>query len=221
MTNNPPLKVVRIVQLLIVIQLAIYGVIAWLSPHFDFYAKEVDRPLVTVVCLLSPNFVLHLWSLSLYLKLPDSTRLGWRIVLVGLLMRAILIGSTPIQEVDIYRYMWDGVVVTQAISPFRYPPLTIADEEHLAIESDVNTLRSLVASDAGIREVLHRVHYPELPTVYPPASQLVFAAAAMVTPGHSSVATRLLIMKSWIVAFDLASLGCIWLLLRHFGKHTA
>jgi len=208
-------------SILAVIQLAIYGAIACFSPHFDFYAKEVNRPLVTVVCLLSLNFVLHLWSLSLYLKLPDSTRLGWRIVLIGLLMRAILIGSTPIQEVDIYRYMWDGVVVTQAISPFRYPPLAIADEEQLAIESDVNTLRSVVASDVGIREVLHRVHYPELPTVYPPASQLVFAAAAIVTPGHSSVSTRLLIMKSWIVAFDLASLGCIWLLLRHFGKHTA
>jgi len=119
MTNNPPLKVVRIVQLLIVIQLAIYGVIAWLSPHFDFYAKEVDRPLVTVVCLLLLNFVLHLWSLSLQLKLPDSTRLGCRIVLIGLLMRAILIGSTPIQEVDIYRCVWNGVVVKQAISPLR------------------------------------------------------------------------------------------------------
>jgi len=106
-------------SILAVIQLAIYGAIAWSSPHFDFYAKEVDRPLVTVVCLLLLNFVLHLWSLSLQLKLPDSTRLGCRIVLIGLLMRAILIGSTPIQEVDIYRCVWNGVVVKQAISPLR------------------------------------------------------------------------------------------------------
>jgi hypothetical protein len=43
----------------------------------------------------------------------------------------------------------------------------------------------------------------------------------MVTPKDSSVGTRLLIMKSWIVAFDLGALGLIWLLLRHFGKHSA
>jgi len=99
--------------------------------------------------------------------------------------------------------------------------VAIADEERPAIVVEIEILRSAVVHDASIREVLHRVHYPELPTVYPTVSQLVFAAAAMVTPEHSTVAIRVLIMKSWIVAFDLASLGCIWLLLRHFGKHSA
>ena len=221
MPDNSPRKVARLVRVLVGVQLAIYGVIAWLSPLFDFYAAERNRPLLTVICLLLLNFALHLWSLALLLKIPDSRKLGWRIVLVGLSMRVILIGSTPIQEVDIYRYMWDGVVVTHGISPFRYPPLAIADEESATHEPEVKHLRNLVAQDAGIREVLNRVHYPELPTVYPPASQLVFAAAAIVTPKKSSVATRILIMKSWIVAFDLASLGCIWLLLRHYGKHSA
>jgi len=211
----------RLPVTLVVVQLAIYGVIAWLSPLFDFYAAERERPLLVVVSLLLVNCVLHLWSLAILLKSPDSWRLGWRIVLVALAMRVILIGSTPIQEVDIYRYMWDGIVVTQGISPFRFPPLAIADKDKPTSAPEVERLRSLVARDAGIRETLHRVHFPELPTVYPPASQIVFAAAAMVTPRNSSVVIRLLIMKSWIVAFDLAALGLLWLLLRHFGKHPA
>lgn len=136
-------------------------------------------------------------------------------------MRLILIGSTPIQEVDIYRYIWDGIVVTHGISPFCYPPLAIADQDKPTNEPELQRLRSLVAQDAGIHETLHRVHFPELPTVYPTTSQFVFAGAALVTPADSSVTIRLLIMKSWIVAFDLGALGLIWLLLRRFGKHSA
>jgi hypothetical protein len=216
-TQSVQLRVIT----LVVIQLAIYGVIAWLSQFFDFYAAERERPLLLVVSLLLVNFVLHLWSLAILLKSPDSLNLGCRIVLVALAMRVMLIGSTPIQEVDIYRYIWDGIVATQWISPFRYPPLAIAEQDKPTSEPEIQRLRSLVAKDAGIREILHRVHFPELPTVYPPTSQFVFAGAAMVTPTDSSVTTRMLILKSWMVAFDLGALGLLWLLLRHFGKHSA
>ncbi len=211
----------RSVQALIGVQLAIYGAIAWLSSLFDFYAAERERPLLLVVSLLLVNFALHLWCLAILLKTPDSRNLGWRIFLVALVMRLTLIGSTPIQEVDIYRYIWDGVVTTQGISPFRYPPLAIVEKDKPTNERELQRLRGFVAQDAGIRETLHRVHFPELPTVYPTTSQFVFAAAALVTPADSSVATRLLIMKSWIVAFDLGALGLIRLLLRLFGKHSA
>ncbi len=211
----------RLVQVLVAVQLAIYGLIAWLSPLFDFYANERERPLLMVVSLLIANFVLHLWSLAILLKSLDSKNIGWRIVLVASAMRVILIGSTPIQEVDIYRYIWDGIVATQGISPFRYPPLAIADQDKPTSEPEILRLRSLVAQDAGIRETLHRVHFSELPTVYPTTSQFVFAASAMATPQNSTLGTRLLIMKAWIVAFDLGALGLIWLLLRHFGKHSA
>lgn len=221
MSDDAKLRMPRSVQVLISVQLAIYGLIAWLSPLFDFYAAERERPLLVVVSLLLVNFALHLWSLANLLNSPDSRKLGLRIVLVALAMRVILIGSTPIQEVDIYRYIWDGIVAMQGISPFRYPPLAIADKDKPTNEPELQRLRSLVAQDAGIRETLHRVHFPELPTVYPTTSQLVFAGAAVVTPADSSVTTRLLIMKSWIVAFDLGALGLIWLLLRRFGKHSA
>jgi hypothetical protein len=157
----------RSALVLIGVQLAIYGLIAWRSPLFDFYAAERERPLLLAVSLLLTNFALHLWSLAILLKSPDSRSLGWRIVLVALAMRVILIGSTPIQEVDIYRYIWDGIVATQGISPFRYPPLAIADKDKPTNEPELQRLRSLVAQNAGIHETLHRVHFPELPTVYP------------------------------------------------------
>ena len=69
------------------VQLAIYGVIAWLSLLFDFYAAERERPLLLVVSLLLTNFALHLWSLAIFLKSPDSRNLGWRIVLIALALK--------------------------------------------------------------------------------------------------------------------------------------
>ena len=132
----------RLVQVLVAVQLAIYGLIAWLSSLFDFYANERERPLLMVVSLLIANFVLHLWSLAILLKSLDSKNIGWRIVLVASAMRVILIGSTPIQEVDIYRYIWDGIVATQGISPFRYPPLAIADQDKPTSEPEILRLRS-------------------------------------------------------------------------------
>ena len=64
-------------------------------------------------------------------------------------------------------------------------------------------------SDPTIEQILRTVHYGELPTVYPPVSQLVFVAAAQTTPAKASVAGRICVMKSWLLLFDV---GTIWLI---------
>jgi hypothetical protein len=67
--------------------------------------------------------------------------------------------------------------------------------------------------------ILRRVHFGELPTIYPPVSQLVFAASSWLTPEGSSVSTRLTLMKAWFVAFDLATLALVLRLLTQTGHH--
>ncbi|MBI2478342.1 MAG: DUF2029 domain-containing protein, partial [Planctomycetia bacterium] len=63
------------------------------------------------------------------------------------------------------------------------------------------------------------VHFGELPTIYPPVSQLVFAACSWLTPEGSSVSTRLTLMKAWFVAFDLITLALVLRLLSQAGRH--
>lgn len=78
-------------------------------------------------------------------------------------------------------------------------------------------LTNLVDSDPGIRETLRRVHFAELPTVYPPTSQAVFAIASRLTPANASVDLHLRVVKSAILLFDLGTVLLLWrvLVLRH------
>ena len=114
--------------------------------------------------------------------------------------------SYPIQEVDIYRYMWDGEVQTLGVSPFKFSPNQVLSANAATENSDLKKLATHRDSDPAVAEVLGRVHYGQLPTIYPPTSQLVFRAAAMITPSGISVVQRLWIMKAVLVAFDFGVL---------------
>ena len=131
--------------------------------------------------------------------------------------------SHPIQEVDLYRYLWDGAVASQGISPFSHSPLSIrqavADEDFRETAADeVKQLFKLVKREPGIGEVLHRVHFPELPTIYPATSQAVFAMVDTTTPSQSSLMARVLIIKAWLIGFDIATLFTLIAMLRRLGK---
>jgi hypothetical protein len=62
--------------------------------------------------------------------------------------------------------------------------------------------------------ILKKVHFGELPTIYPPVSQAVFAVCAWLTPPTASLFVRMTLMKAWFVGFDLATLFLIVRLLR-------
>jgi hypothetical protein len=73
-------------------------------------------------------------------------------------------------------------------------------------------------SSPALTEILDRIHFGELPTIYPPTSQAVFALAAVCTPQDASLVIRMTIMRAWFVAFDLATLVLVIQLLRWTGK---
>ena len=123
--------------------------------------------------------------------------------------------SRPIQEVDIYRYLWDGEVTVAGVSPFRFSPQQIRDAQTAeALPDDLAALVSLRDDSPAVAEVLARVHYPELPTIYPSVSQACFAAAALTTPREADVWQRVAIMKAWFLALDMGVIGVVILLLR-------
>ncbi|MEP3479927.1 MAG: hypothetical protein ABJZ55_11815 [Fuerstiella sp.] len=148
---------------------------------------------------------------------PTQTMLV--IIVFSVAFRLLLLFSEPIQEVDAYRYLWDGKVLAAGISPFRYSPehilLADANQQH---PSEVNTLIRLRDQAISNAQILSRVHFGSLTTVYPPVSQAVFAVAAFVTPDSASVQNHLLVIKGLITAFDLATLGVLILILMHVGK---
>jgi hypothetical protein len=66
-----------------------------------------------------------LWcSLTLItaIRLKDNrTALRW-ILLFDLGCRLLLLPSHPIQEIDVYRYMWDGIVTAEDQNLYRFSP---------------------------------------------------------------------------------------------------
>lgn len=82
---------------------------------------------------------------------------------IGLLARIIVIPAAPTLSEDVYRYLWDGRLVVSGVNPFAHAPTDPA----LAPFQDA---------------LLRRMNHPDLPTIYPPTAQVLFATAAAVHP---------------------------------------
>lgn len=212
-----------LLSILLILQLSIYVWIWKLSESFAYMLDFQARPILLVLGLFTANFGLHLVSLFLALKVPASRQLFWLIIIGAGTFRGVLLFSEPIQEVDIYRYCWDGAVLRSGISPFRYSPAraSLTSEVEPDLSDELKTLIELRDSDESLQAILNRVHYSELTTIYPPVSQVVFAFADLCTPKGSSVPLRILIMKSVIVFFDILALMLIAKILAMSGKHLA
>ena len=196
-----------LLPLLAGISLAAYCMIAFLSTQFTVDNPPSDRPIVLVMSLFGFLFAIYVIAVLVATKVKQNSGLVLLIVVAAVVFRIPMLFSAPIQEVDIYRYMWDGIVSAQGISPFRYPPQTVmlANSQDFR-DRELRELASLRDRHPPIAEVLRRVHYGELPTIYPATSQAVFYCAAVATPVDASLTTRLLIMKASLIAFDLATL---------------
>lgn len=134
-------------------------------------------------------------------------------VITGLAFRAIFIGSTPIYEDDWNRYLWDGAVITQGINPYTYSPDDIIKNTD-ATNLEIQTLNALSAQNGNFTA---RINNPHLTTIYPPAAQAVFAAAAIIKPFNLDVLrtlyliSELIAMLLLIKALSQAQRSRIWI----------
>jgi hypothetical protein len=211
--------------LLAILQLTIVCLIAFLSERFAPESSFENRPVFLVVGLLSGGFICYLLSLLLVWHDPVQEQTRWwrspsaKCVLVwAIVFRAILLFSEPIQEVDIYRYIWDGRVAVQGVSPYRHAPAdVIAAHGGTPSGASLGRLAELKDGSRPIGTILSRVHYPEVRTIYPPVSQLIFAGAALVTPPQTTVQTQVRIMKAVLLLFDIGSICLLMTLLAALG----
>jgi hypothetical protein len=140
------------------------------------------------------------------------------IVIAAVIFRLTLLASDPIEEIDLYRYLWDGQVTKSGVNTFRYSPAQVlATSPGEALPQDLARLVSLRERSSVTRRILERVHFGELTTIYPPTAQAVFALAALATPDDASLPVRMTVMKAFFVGFDLATLGVVIALLSLAG----
>jgi hypothetical protein len=192
-----------------ILLLATYAAITAGSDQFRLATQLKDRPIPAMLMGFAIAFALYLWGLRRGLTAADSISaksvLGFAVA-----FRIVVLLSTPILEIDIYRYIWDGNAVVAGVNPYRFSPQQI-QQGAFSSNRDLKKLVRLGQSTASLKSILDTIHFGDLPSPYPPVSQAVFGLSALLTPDDASVATHLLVMKSLIVLFDLASL---WLLIR-------
>src|SRR5258708_27985006 len=72
--------------------------------------------LLTLLALFFGTYGLYLVAIKIATRAPQDRRLMWLIVGSGVIFRLTLLISDPIEEIDLYRYLWDGSVATQRVS---------------------------------------------------------------------------------------------------------
>jgi hypothetical protein len=175
--------------------------------------------LLTVLGLFGLAFVLYLLSIRVALRVPQDRRLVGVILVAAVVFRLTMLFSNPIEEIDLYRYLWDGIATTSGVDPFRYSPdQVLAASSRDDAPADLARLVARYNSSPEIAQVLRRVHFSELPTIYPPVSQIVFALAAAPLPNDASLWTRMMAMKAAFVACDLGTVLVVLLLVKFTGR---
>ena len=208
----------HLLGLLLCVSAMIYGWISWLSWQFEYDSLPQERPILLALGLFGILFLIYLVGIRILRRVADDRRC-FRVIIVGsLLFRLTMLFSVPILEIDIYRYIWDGAATSSGVSPFRFPPEIVKNADSVVDDPSLQRLVNMRDHQPALAEVLNRIHFAELPTVYPTASQVVFSLANITSPEQASVQTRLLVMKAWLLAFDLGTLWLVIKLLRIAGR---
>ncbi len=199
----------------------LFGGLAVVSFRFAPDIAPADRPIPQAIAMLGLAFAGYLGGIFAAVRARQDKRLLAVVLLGSVLFRVVSLYSWPILEIDIYRYLWDGAVTLEGVSPYRFSPRQVRSAAPRdEIPDDLNRLVQRHQGSASMGTILSRVHYAELPTIYPPVSQAVFAATALLTPSRAGVLGRIVAMKIVLVVFDLATLAVVVALLRRTGRHV-
>lgn len=168
-----------------------YFILAYLTPRED----------TTILFLLySCLFATYIAS---YYTTEELNIKQYLYIAIGL--RLLLLFSVPLLSDDIYRFIWDGRLLANGISPFKALPIDYITNQSLQIPGIDSALFNLLNS-------------PEYFTVYPPLSQLVFWFAAVISPDR--ILGSILVIRVSIVLAEVSSIFLITRLLKHYQLPT-
>jgi hypothetical protein len=216
---NPKLSRETWLIVLAIANFSIYVGICWLSRYFEYGSDKMLRPIPLVLSLFAAAFVVYLIATQIATKIEMGITLLALIFIPAILFRGVMMWSEPIQEVDIYRYLWDGAVQANGVSPFKYPPGQVRRAIGKPdLPDDLSQLVTMARSRPGLKQSLDRIHFGDVPTVYPPTSQLGFALVDRLTPNSADLRTRVNSMRSFLILCELATSALVVLLLLEVGK---
>jgi len=200
---------------------------------FYYDVSNNDMPTIAFLILFGIIFFLVFFlTLLIYKNPPQKHALGL-IILFSILFRMIILPGELIHENDIYRYIWDGKATAHGINPYKYAPADVFmyengyvddyyDEYHEVTikaktftDKDTQNLETLVELRDENPTFYKRIGHWQVSTIYPPMTQLLLILPVWIN------SYSLVLMKSFFVLFDIASLFLIIGLLNHFHMNPS
>jgi alpha-1,6-mannosyltransferase len=147
-----------------IVPLAIASLIALSYGIISYISHQKPENSLLFFLLLSGFVFLLIFAINRYFSVSKKA-----IFCGALAFHLIGFLGLPLFEDDHYRYMWDGYRTITSGSPYG-----IAPEDFF---SDRNT-------PPAMNTILSGVNYPEVPTIYGPVLQGIFASGYMISPGE-------------------------------------
>ncbi len=162
------------------------------------YNGDIKKNIPCFAILYVSSFITYIFAVFYISKNEEineqdnnsTTKALWAIIIFSLIFRLTLLPMTPSD--DIYRYLWEGKLQLNGISPYSFPP----ESSHLEHLRD------------GFFSGINHKH---LPTIYPPLTLMVFTIADYIS--HTIIS-----MKSVFLLFDVLSIFLLLRFLRVMGK---
>jgi len=109
---------------------------------------------------ISAGIIILLTSIVFFSRSnPNDWSAGF-IILVAAILRIMFLWRSPELSDDIFRYLFDGMMLLSGQNPFAAAPADLMPENPVMLN------------------LIMKINHTELPTIYPPAAQVVFAVGA-------------------------------------------
>lgn len=181
------IKLYKIPFLFAVFSIAVYFSFAYNLERSDFIRLiSLYAALFFIAYIFIEKLKLNFWFL------------GW----LGIIFRLIFIVAIPNLSQDFYRFLWDGRLLVQGISPYLFTPETYV-QLHLPLDKLGVTFSESTQLYEGMG-ALNASHFSN----YPPVNQLFFGVAALL--GGKSILGFVMVLRVLIMLADVGIL--------YFGK---
>lgn len=200
---------------------------------FYYDVNNNDMPTAAFMLLFFIQFILYLHLIQCVKDKKIQASSLWLVIIFSIFYRLILVPGVLIHENDIYRYLWDGKASINGVNPYKFAPSDLFMYEHkLSADfhdsltgetvkakqfsrNDLSQLAKLKHLKDANKAYYRRIGHWQVPTIYPPVAQAVFALSAFLK------IDSIIVMKILFVFFDIGVLWAVTGILEHLKINPA
>jgi len=185
--------------------------LVWLAPGLTSATAMTIASVAPLIAGIALPAALCLAVTPLLVQIGGRPEYAWLLptmIAFGALIRLVWFAAPPALEDDYFRYLWDGALLAHGFNPYNHSPAAVLrglSDPASAVPPGILEL----ARQSG--EVLTRINFPELCTIYPGTAQAAFALAHWLGPFDVNG------LRAVFLAAEAATLFLLFSLLRELG----